>query len=77
MRLADLRLELVFVNRNSQTGVGQQGAVPIANRRQRFCQKIRMLCVAIFLNEEIGDRRGNLITRSERTWPLRIVWREG
>src|ERR1035437_5050421 len=59
LRLPDLRHELVFVNRDSQTRLGGQFAVAVLDRRQRL-GKQRMLGVAAFLDEEIGDGRRHL-----------------
>ena len=75
--LTHLRLELLFVDGDSKARIGQQRAESFFDRRQRFCEKVFVVVIAPLLDEEVRNRRGNLVAGGQGTGPLRVVRSEG
>ncbi len=77
LRFADLRTQLILIDGDSETRICRQITISVLHRRQRLCKQVGMLRIAAFLNQKVGDRRGNLKAGSQRARSLRIVRRDG
>ena len=62
-RLTYLRQQLVLINRDAQARLRQQRPIPVHQRGQGLSEKIGMLVIAAFLNQEVWNRRRQLQTR--------------
>ena len=65
LRFTDLVYELVLVDGDAWTRLGEQQAMAIAQRRKRGCQQVEMFVVAALSGREFWDRTGNLQIRRQ------------
>ena len=63
-RLLDLRLQLVFINRDSQARIGQQRTVAVRDGGQVLGEQVLVIRVATLLDQFlIGDAEGSRARR--------------